>query len=565
MVAGSGPGFKVEVQPNPGGCAQHLMHPDPPLGAARGRMMDSRPPTLRWGSVSNSPTNPPSATTEPGFHRLIHTSAVGFWHIGVDGLTRYLNPAMCRLLEIDGPALIAGLTYHRFFTPPSLEVMQHEHHKRTAGAASTYEVELIGMAGGRRNVMISGAPMLADDGALDGLIGTFTDITGMREAEAQVRERDQRLRSLFSASMDAVSVSCAGTHVLVNPAYLQLFGFTHADELVDIPVLDLIADDERAGALARLRQRAAGQPVPSHYLTRGRRRDGSEFPLEASISSYREGGTIFTVAILRDITARENLEAQVRQTQKMDAIGLMAGGSAHDFNNLLTVILGNSERLLQRLRDDQTSAANAAMISTTAQRAAALTRQLLTISRKQSITPQAVDLPAMLTELAPMLRQMIGPLIDLRIESAAGTPLIRADPQQMHQVLLNLCVNARDAMPEGGRLHIRVAPFTIVDDGHGPLPPGPHVELSVIDSGTGMAPDIQARIFEPFFTTKGDGKGTGLGLSTVYSIIQQSGGMITVNSAPGYGTVFRVLLPLAGAEDQQQQRVEPAASPAPAG
>jgi PAS domain S-box-containing protein len=507
---------------------------------------------------SSGKSTPEQSPDEASFFRLIDSSAVGFWHIGTDGLTRYLNPAMCRMLEIADQSAIAGMTFQRFFTPVSLEVMQREHHKRAAGTTSTYEVELIGMSGARRNAMISGSPVMNAAGALDGLIGTFTDITGMRQAEAQVRARDQRLHSLFDASMDAVGVSCAGTHVLVNPAYVRLFGFTTAEELLGTSILDLIAPIERAVVLDRVRRRSLGEAVPNHYLTQGRRRDGSEFQMEASISSYEEHGTVFTVAILRDISARLSMEEHLRQVQKMDAIGLMAGGIAHDFNNLLTVIIGCSELLVRRLGNDSSAASNAAMIHSTAERAAALTRQMLTISRKQVIAPQTIGLGELVVELAPMLRRMVGPGIDLRIDHAQRTPTIRADPQQMQQVVINLCINARDAMPDGGSLIVSIAPAQVAEGTlHGTVA-GTYVELAVIDTGTGMDAKTQARIFEPFFTTKDLGKGTGLGLSTVYSIVTQAGGRISVSSALGQGTTFRILLPLAG---ETEQPLEAASTP----
>jgi two-component system cell cycle sensor histidine kinase/response regulator CckA len=185
------------------------------------------------------------------------------------------------------------------------------------------------------------------------------------------------------------------------------------------------------------------------------------------------------------------------------------------------------------------------MILSTAERAAALTRQLLTISRKQVITPQTIALTDLVVELAPMLRRMVGPGIDLRIDHAQRTPMIRADPQQMQQVVINLCINARDAMPEGGSLIVSIAPAHVTEDTLRSAMAGAYVELAVLDTGIGMDAQTQARIFEPFFTTKDLGKGTGLGLSTVYSIVTQAGGHINVSSALGQGTTFRILLPLA--------------------
>jgi PAS domain S-box-containing protein len=324
---------------------------------------------------------------------------------------------------------------------------------------------------------------------------------------------------------------------------VKLFGFTSAEELMGRPILDLIAESERPVVMERVRRRARGEPAPNHYLTRGLRRDGSEFQMEASVSSYREGEAVITVAILRDVGARLAMEEHLRQAQKMDAIGLMAGGIAHDFNNLLTVIIGCSELLVRRLGSEGPAAANAAMIHSTAERAAALTRQLLTISRKQVIAPQAVDLVALLVDLAPMLRRMVGPGIDLRIDHGTSVPPVHGDPQQLQQVVLNLCVNARDAMPTGGSLILSLAAVTVASNTARGISGGEMIELSVIDNGIGMDADTQARIFEPFFTTKAVGKGTGLGLSTVYSIVNQAGGTIAVTSAPGQGATFRILLP----------------------
>ena len=239
-------------------------------------------------------------------------------------------------------------------------------------------------------------------------------------------------------------------------------------------------------------------------------------------------------------------EEQLRQSQKMEAIGRLAGGIAHDFNNLLTAILGYTEMLLDRTSDQPDLLGDLKEIKTASQRASALTRQLLAFSRKQALQPQILDLNATVSELEKMLRRVIGEDIHLRTVTQAGLGRVKADPGQMEQVLMNLVVNARDAMPRGGTLTIETTNAALPSALAGLQPnpsPGPYVALSVKDTGTGMTPEVRARIFEPFFTTKGSDKGTGLGLSMVYGIVTQSGGYITVDSERDKGTTFIVYLP----------------------
>jgi signal transduction histidine kinase/ActR/RegA family two-component response regulator len=262
------------------------------------------------------------------------------------------------------------------------------------------------------------------------------------------------------------------------------------------------------------------------------------------------------IAILRDITERKFLEKQLRQTQKMEAVGQLSGGIAHDFNNLLGVIIGYSEILEQRLPQNDPLHKECGQIKKAGQSAASLTRQLLAFSRQQVLEPKVLDLNAIVLQVEKMLQRLIGEDIDLTATLGPALGCIKADQSQIEQVIMNLAVNARDAMPQGGKLMIETANVDLDEDyarRHQPQKPGAYVLLTIADTGIGMDAETQSRIFEPFFTTKELGKGTGLGLSTVYGIVRQSGGHIWVYSEPGQGTAFKIYLPRTGQAVQMEK------------
>ncbi len=356
----------------------------------------------------------------------------------------------------------------------------------------------------------------------------------------------ERLRALEEAApVGVVALDDHGRVMIWNAAARRLFGW-RAVEVIGRPY-PLVPDDRQAEYL-ELRARALRGEALSGIETRRRRKDGSLIDVSLSTAPILDatGRQCGTMSVFTDISEHKRLEQQFLQAQKMDAIGQLAGGIAHDFNNLLTAILGYSELVLPRLCDRPELAADVEEIRKAGERASRLTHQLLAFSRKQLMVPQVLDLNLVVGDLSNMLSRVISEDIRLDIVAAPSLGRTKADPSQMEQVLMNLVVNARDAMPQGGTLTIQTA-NAVLDAAfvrrQGGAAPGHYVSLVVTDTGCGMTPDVLAHVFEPFFTTKGPAEGTGLGLSTVYGIVQQSGGYITVESTPGVGTSFTIYLP----------------------
>jgi two-component system, cell cycle sensor histidine kinase and response regulator CckA len=369
-----------------------------------------------------------------------------------------------------------------------------------------------------------------------------------KQAEESLANEHNLLRTLIDALPDVVfTKDLAGRFVLGNPAAVRLVGLTGEKELAGKTVFDLYPRALADAYHADDRQAVAGQPVFNReepcldttgrqhwYLTiKGPLRD-------------RTGRTVGLVGVSRDITERRKLEAQLQQAQKMEAIGQLAGGVAHDFNNLLTVINGYSELLLAALPAGDPSRSWLEAVREAGDRAAGLTSQLLAFSRRAVLKPRVIDPNAVVAENNRMLRRLIGEDVLLTVTSDPKVRRVKVDPGQLGQVLMNLAVNARDAMPRGGRLTIETRNVELDEFYTSLYPeavPGRYVLISVSDTGAGMTPEAKVRIFEPFFTTKGEGQGTGLGLATVYGIVKQSGGHIEVYSEEGKGTTFKVYLP----------------------
>jgi two-component system, cell cycle sensor histidine kinase and response regulator CckA len=385
----------------------------------------------------------------------------------------------------------------------------------------------------------------------------------LRAAQEGLRRSEINFRSLVTnAPYGICRCDSAGQVLHSNPALQSMLGYS-AKELVGRHLGGLYADTHQWFQLADYLR--AGEPF-NGLIVEWKRKDEVAIVVRVSGRAVSDGanGRVFEL-YAEDVTERRALEQQLRQSQKMEAVGRLAGGIAHDFNNLLMVMLGYSEFLLERLGPDPALRTPAQQIANAAQRASSLTRQLLAFSRKQMLAPKILNLNEVVTENLKMLTRMIGEDIDLVMVPGADLSAVRADVSQIEQVIMNLAVNARDAMPSGGKLTIETSNVALAEDYarfHAPLKPGNYVMLAISDTGAGMDAETQSHIFEPFFTTKGM-KGTGLGLSTVYGIIKQSGGYIWVYSEPGKGTTFKIYLPrVAAAAESVAQIVAPQEIPA---
>ena len=389
-------------------------------------------------------------------------------------------------------------------------------------------------------------PLTSEGGKFIGLLSLAQDITARQDAEAVLLLRDRAIQAVTQGILITDPNQPDNPIIYASPGFLRLTGY-QAEQVIGRNCRFLQGKDTDPAAVARVRRAIqVGEACTVELVNY--RTDGSAFWNELSISPVRDSAGRLThlVGVQADVTARRTLEEQFRQAQKMEAFGQLAGGVAHDFNNQLTIINGYSELLFQRLLKGDPSREFIAQINKAGERSAGLTRQLLAFSRQQVLAPRLLDLNEVVAETEKMLCRLIGEDIRLATIKDPQLGVVRADPGQIEQVLMNLAVNARDAMPEGGRLTIETQNVEVEEayaQGHPDAHVGSHVLLSVTDTGTGMTPEVCARIFEPFFTTKGPGKGTGLGLATVYGIISQSGGHLAVSSKVGVGTTFEVYLP----------------------
>jgi len=353
---------------------------------------------------------------------------------------------------------------------------------------------------------------------------------------------------LESAAQAIISIDSGGRIVLANRRCEQIFGYNR-QELLGNQIEILLPESKRRMHIGERRdffQSPHVRPMGIGMDLAGRRRDGTEFPVEVSLSYVETGDGVFAIAFVSDISQRKLLEEQLLHAQKMEAVGRLAGGVAHDFNNMLTVIAGYNRMILDELGAMDPLRGYAEEILKAADRAGAITNQLLTFSRRQIAKPRVIQVNMVIAQTDKMMRRLIGEDVHLNLQLRADVGNIKADPGHIEQALVNLVVNARDAMPQGGQLTVETANAHLDENyvrTHLGVKPGDFVMVAVSDTGQGMDAETRRRIFEPFFTTKEKGRGTGLGLATVYGTVKQAGGDIWVYSEPGHGSTFKLYFP----------------------
>ena len=503
---------------------------------------------------------------EPGetrvdFARFFELAVDVFVVTAPNGRFALVNPALSRLLGVDRDVILSN-PWSEFVHPDDRERSAEEAAREFAlgHRTITFENRYVDAAGGI-HWMDWSAELDPTSGLVYGIARDVTERNAAREALEEARAAaaltvsEQRFRAVLEASPNAlIAVDGEARITYINPQTADTFGYTHEEligQLIELLLPDRVTEPHvahRNGFLAH----PVARPMGIGLDLAGRRKNGTEFPVEISLSPVEGAGGLEVFATVVDITARKAAESQLLEAQKLESIGRLAGGIAHDFNNMLFAIRGYSELLAEDLSagrepfDAAGALRSVAVISDAAERATSLTSQLLAFSRRQVVSPRVVDLNAAIRAVEPMLRPLIGENIRLSLKLDPDTGRIRVDPSQLDQILVNLAVNARDAMPDGGTITIETGnavfdePYALE---HFEVKAGEYALLAVSDTGVGMDRETREHVFEPFFTTKEQGKGTGLGLATIYGIARQAGGHIWLYSEPGLGSSFKLYFP----------------------
>jgi PAS domain S-box-containing protein len=507
-----------------------------------------------------------SRRNDARFRALIEKSNDAIVLTTFDGIATYASPAAATIFGV-GLNELLGRRPGDFVHPDDRVAARAENKKLREGHRSvSLEFRILRPDGSIRWVAMTNTNFL-DDPDVEAAVANIRDITDSRLAADALRRSEARFARLAESGIIGILTCNLDGHIYdVNDAYRNMLGYSREELLSgSIKWLDLIPPElhaETFGIVEELVQRGVTRPFESVAI----RKDGARVPMLCGVAMVE---TPICIAFSIDLSERKQAEEalrkseeHLRQAQKMEAVGRLAGGIAHDFNNILSVIISYSEMMMADLDDSDPKSSDLAEIFQAGKRAAELTRQLLMFSRQQVIEPKILDLNQVTGNMDKMLRRVLGEDVELVTVRSEALGRVKVDPSSIEQVIMNLVVNARDAMPTGGKLTLETA-NVMLDDAyvaqHGGASAGPHVMLAVSDTGCGMDQATQARIFEPFFTTKPKDRGTGLGLSTVFGIVQQAGGSVWVYSEPGVGTTFKIYLPrIVGALDRERSSMMPA-------
>ena len=487
--------------------------------------------------------------SEEKYRNILESMEEGYFEVDLAGNFTFFNDAVCLMSGYPRDEL-EGMNNRGYTSPETARMMFQVFNGiyRTGRPATMMDYEMIRKDGTKRTLELSASLRRDAAGEPVGFRGLIRDVTKRKRSEEALRESEEKYRTVLEANPDPVVVCDKECRVVYfNPAFTRVFGWT-LEERLGRGMDDFVPEENQAEMNAMMARLLAGESL-SGIESRRYSKSGQVLPVSVSGTIYRDrnGNPVGSIINLRDISEQRKLQSQLQHAQKMEAVGTLAGGIAHDFNNLLQAVQGYAELLLRGKAADNSEAAGLQKIINAAKRGGELTRQLLTFSRKVESKKRPVDLNCEVQEVRRLLERTLPRMIGIELRLAHDLKTVNADPVQMGQVLMNLAVNSKDAMPQGGRLLMETDNVTLDAEfckTHLGAKPGRYIMLGVSDTGHGMDSKTIAHIFEPFYTTKGPGQGTGLGLAMVYGIVKDHDGYITCHSAPAVGTSFKVYLPV---------------------